>query len=306
MKDNQALGYTYHLLDVHAMINVGGNVSCNSGVVLFDNIDEPVGEPEPSRIPFDEGPIKLRLHILLLCIEGEIDYTVDLCEHVVLRKGNVAYLQPGRIVEYNHASPSLKIMLLGFSHERMLELKGLESVRPASDVIYFTPPPPLFLEMITVYRLMKRQMDDPECRSKEEIVNAYLTVSMTVVSEMLARSSDAGRLQIFGADTRQVQIYHRFIDLVRTSFLHHRDASFYADALCLSSGHLLRIVKNVSGMTVSELIREYVILEAKHMLKTGENTILQISERLNFANPSFFSRYFREATGMTPGQYRKS
>ena len=81
---------------------------------------------------------------------------------------------------------------------------------------------------------------------------------------------------------------------------------YYAKSLCLSAGHLSRIVKKQSGKTVGEWIKEYIILEAKALLKSSTDAVYQISDALNFPNTSFFCRYFKEKTGMTPIQYRNS
>ncbi|MDE5883172.1 MAG: helix-turn-helix domain-containing protein, partial [Muribaculaceae bacterium] len=93
---------------------------------------------------------------------------------------------------------------------------------------------------------------------------------------------------------------------VKKAFTSHRDVGHYASALHLSPGHLSRIVKNVSGKTVSEWIKDYVILEAKVMLRSKDLAIYEISDMLSFPNPSFFSKYFRERVGITPTQYRDS
>ncbi|MEA4905391.1 MAG: AraC family transcriptional regulator, partial [Petrimonas sp.] len=48
-----------------------------------------------------------------------------------------------------------------------------------------------------------------------------------------------------------------------------------------------------------------IIMSAKILLKSSDSTIMQISEELNFPNPSYFGRYFKKATGMTPKEYRE-
>jgi AraC-like DNA-binding protein len=65
-------------------------------------------------------------------------------------------------------------------------------------------------------------------------------------------------------------------------------------------------VKETSGQSAPEWIDQYVILEAKQMLKHSDLCIKEISDELNFANPSFFFKYFKKHTGMTPNQYRNS
>ena len=85
-----------------------------------------------------------------------------------------------------------------------------------------------------------------------------------------------------------------------------RSVSFYADKLCLTSKYLSTVIKEVTGRSVLAWINETVIAEAKILLKTSEMTVMQISEELNFPNPSFFGRFFKQYTGVTPLKYRNN
>jgi AraC-like DNA-binding protein len=51
-------------------------------------------------------------------------------------------------------------------------------------------------------------------------------------------------------------------------------------------------------------IDKQIVLEAKALRLRGGSSILEISETLNFANPSFFSKFFKRQTGMTPGEFK--
>ena len=82
--------------------------------------------------------------------------------------------------------------------------------------------------------------------------------------------------------------------------------SFYADKMFLTAKHLSTVVKEISGKTVGEWIDELVILEAKALLNSSSMNIQEIADRLNFANQSFFGKYFKHYTGMSPKEYRKS
>ena len=65
------------------------------------------------------------------------------------------------------------------------------------------------------------------------------------------------------------------------------------------------MVKGLTGKSAGAWIDDYVILEAKALLKSTTLTILQVSEALNFANQSFFGKYFKQHTGVSPTQYRR-
>ena len=106
--------------------------------------------------------------------------------------------------------------------------------------------------------------------------------------------------------TRREVLFHQFLELVNTNGLKERRMEWYAGKLCITPNHLGAVVKNASGLTVMQWLNRYTIQNAKVLLRYSELSIWEIAEKLNFANPSFFSKFFKKETGMTPGQYRKS
>ncbi|MDR2805936.1 MAG: helix-turn-helix domain-containing protein [Dysgonamonadaceae bacterium] len=83
-------------------------------------------------------------------------------------------------------------------------------------------------------------------------------------------------------------------------------AEVYASKLCLTPKYFSKIIKDNSGISASEWIDNYIILEAKALLKSTNITILQISDELNFPSQSFFGKYFKRVTGMSPKSYREN
>ena len=106
--------------------------------------------------------------------------------------------------------------------------------------------------------------------------------------------------------SRKEEIMARFILLISENFREHRQVSFYSDQMCISAKHLSSVVKELSTFTAGEWIERYVTVEAKVLLRTTDLTIQEIATRLNFTNQSFFGKYFRHQTGMSPSAYRKS
>ena len=74
----------------------------------------------------------------------------------------------------------------------------------------------------------------------------------------------------------------------------------------MCSSDLSNVIKELTGKSASQWIDDYVVLEAKTLLKSTNLTILQISEELHFANQSFFGKYFKQHTGLSPMRYRRS
>ena len=104
--------------------------------------------------------------------------------------------------------------------------------------------------------------------------------------------------------TRAQEVFNRFIQLVNDHAAHHHSLDYYADRLFITQRYLGTLVHQASGITAKEWIDRAIITEAKMALKHTDITVLQLSDQLRFPNPSFFCKYFKRLTGMTPQQYR--
>ena len=103
---------------------------------------------------------------------------------------------------------------------------------------------------------------------------------------------------------REETLFKQFINLVSEHHRKERRVDFYAEQLFLSPKHFSTVIKKVSGKTAGQWIDEYVILEAKTLLKYSAMSIQEVAYYMNFPNPSFFGKYFRHHTGMSPSEYK--
>lgn len=106
--------------------------------------------------------------------------------------------------------------------------------------------------------------------------------------------------------SNQGRMSEQFITLAQEHFREHRFLEFYAKLMDVTPKHLSRTVKKQTGYTAVEWIERFVILEAKVLLKSSNLNIQQISDELNFPSQSFFGKYFKKITGMSPKEYRNS
>ena len=103
---------------------------------------------------------------------------------------------------------------------------------------------------------------------------------------------------------REETLFKQFIKLVSENHRKERRVDFYAEQLFLSPKHFSTVIKKVSGKTAGQWIDEYVILEAKTLLKYSSMSIQEVAYYMNFPNPSFFGKYFKQHTGMSPSDYK--
>ncbi len=104
----------------------------------------------------------------------------------------------------------------------------------------------------------------------------------------------------------RVAYVHDFVKLVRAHYAMERSVAFYASKLCISPKYLSLIVKEATGRSAARWIDDFVLMEAKNMLRYSGKNIQQVAFALNFSNQSAFGKYFKHLTGMSPTEYQKS
>lgn len=72
----------------------------------------------------------------------------------------------------------------------------------------------------------------------------------------------------------------------------------------LSAGHLSRLFKKETGVSVSDYIRAKKIEKAENLLKFCDYSLIEITNYLSFSSQSHFIQLFKKFTGMTPKKYR--
>ncbi len=100
-----------------------------------------------------------------------------------------------------------------------------------------------------------------------------------------------------------------FIHKVKQIVLHYiEDENFGANELAskinLSTSQLLRRIKNITGKTTNEFIRDLRLHEAAKLIKEDKYTASEISFQVGFSSPSYFNKCFHDHFGLTPGEYK--
>ncbi len=139
-----------------------------------------------------------------------------------------------------------------------------------------------------------------ESRADSTLLIALLSVFFMELNQIFARRVVARSVKI----TRKEEMLGEFLHLLKLHYKMERSVEFYADKMCVSPKHLSSVVKQLSGHTAHEIIVHVVVMEAKRLLKTTTKTVQEISDELNFANQSFFGKFFKQHTGQSPSAYR--
>ncbi|GAB2957237.1 hypothetical protein GCM10027048_24650 [Hymenobacter coalescens] len=128
-------------------------------------------------------------------------------------------------------------------------------------------------------------------------------IRCTLLRAIVLKLADAAPATLARPD-RPSEIHTRFQELLYDNFLEKRDVRFYADALAVSENYLHRCVTSISRKPPKQHINEMVINHSKVLLQDSTKDIAQVAVELNFSDPSYFGRLFKQLTRLTPTEYR--
>jgi len=136
-----------------------------------------------------------------------------------------------------------------------------------------------------------------------EISLPNMQISSNLVQALLNKILHLSKNRRSISRTQQIAI--QFKQSVHEHYKFERAISFYAENLAVSSNYLNRCVKTVFNKSCKEIITEVAILNSQILLADFTKSISEISFQLKFEDPSYFTRLFKNFTGLTPSEYRK-
>ena len=106
-----------------------------------------------------------------------------------------------------------------------------------------------------------------------------------------------------GLDRRRLA---RVLDYIEANLEGDLTVERLASIACLSRFHFARAFKAAIGQSPHRYISGKRLARAKTLLVRGDQSLVDIALALNFSCQANFTRAFRQVTGQTPGQYRRS
>ena len=247
-------------------------------------------------------PYRLQEGRIAIITNGRARVLINLIEYI-FRPNYISLIAPGSIIQIIETSQDFDAHMMAIEHN-FLPVSGKEEFfahflqRKKNPLLPLTTTEQVQIEnFITV---MWDVLQEPVFR--KEVIQ-HLLAGLLYNIEYIAKNKGQSESSPL---THQNDIFQRFISLVNTYSKTERNVSFYADKLCLTPRYLNTVIRQASQQTVMDWINQSIILEAKVLLKHSNRLVYQISDELNFPNPSFFSKFFKRMTGMTPQEYQKN
>ena len=240
--------------------------------------------------------------VFSICTKGTARFKINMQEFSLFPNAIVTIL-PNTIVEPIQRSKDFFVETVFFSFDFIADLQ-LFSNFDVFDFIEQKPCLPITekeaIDLLRYHELIVEKHNRTEHCFRREITKCLL---FALIAEVCSLYSNKEKISI---QTQKEQLAGKFLSLLRKHHKEERQISFYAKKICLTPKYLTSTIKRITGKSVLVWIHEATIASAKVLLKSSNKTILQISEDLNFSDPSLFCRFFKKYTGMTPLQYRES
>ena len=234
---------------------------------------------------------------MIVC--GQLRGIINLQEHT-MKEGTIVFITPGTIVEPLEVSENFLLEGMGLPADQFLMAHGGRVPELFNGQVKDGRRGVTFDERTVLDRMLRLLHD---LMGEADISNEVIYSMVSTVTHYYD--------QLFGdctsvsSPSHSNEIFNRFLHLVNLYGCKEHQLAFYAEKLCITSRYLGTVVMAISGVRAKEWIDRAIISTAKVLLRHSDKQISQISEELNFPNVSFFCKYFKRMTGLTPQQYRK-
>ncbi len=242
-------------------------------------------------------------YLILLVTQGHGKHIIDFETHEV-NPFSAFFLTPGQVHSWNFTEDAKGYVIFFTSSFYMLYKRE----KHLTDFPFFRTldnPGTLQLDehkeglLITMLQEMVSENTKEEF-GRDEMLRNCLDIILTRLSRYYEQSTPLTANSAVTLQMRQLE------SLIETHFIKLKSPAEYADLMNVTPKHLNDVCKLALNKTVSDLIHERQLLEAKRLLAFTMAGIKQIADHLEFNDKSYFMRFFKKYMGVTPDQFREN
>ena len=254
-----------------------------------------------------KGELSLDGHgLIVICTEGIAQFDYD-GQQIRLHKDDLFLYMSHSVVTNFMSSLDFNCRQIWFSRGELWNINKYGEVS-LSDLPYLKRHPIMHLTEDDVkllddyFQLLCRRMRDSSPVLYSNIVRSLVSTMMLEILSMMRRQEPENTVT---TDVHRQRLANEFMRLVEQSDGRIRKVDDFANQLNITPKYLSTLLKETMNRRPSEMIHFYTLKAIEHRLRYTDMTMQEIANDLNFANPSFFGKYFKEHAGMTPLDFRK-
>lgn len=252
-------------------------------------------------------PHRFELGCFILVHSGHAHISVNLADYEVHSRGVVTVL-PRSIIRMRDWSVDFRCDLVAFSSNFVKDLTLIRSVINQMDNIGNMPVLDLSDDewVLVGHYWNMLQMIYGHTTANEMKTGAVGNLLLSFFYCICGMYYNRAFQHDEASKMRSEDLTRKFMTLVMRHCASQREVRYYAEKLCVTPQYLNAVIKDTRGETASSVIKRVTVLIIKAQLKSSTRSIQEIAGDLNFPNASFFAKFFKRETGMTPKQYRDS
>lgn len=250
------------------------------------------------------SPQKNDYYTVVLCLKGNVSVKIGY-HRFMLEAQKISILAPDIIYSIDQASPDFEAIQLCFRKSFLQKIYLRDEIIHELLETHPDYPPVFGLEasfatVLDKYKQIERELDKKSAY--------HLDMVRLMVIELLYEYNRACEYCLLGFKknmNRNYQLTYQFKRLVDAHFMEWRGISEYAVHLGITAKHLTEVIKAETGSTALQLIHERLILESQYLLKHTTHSVKECAYQLGFETASYFTRFFKNNTGISPNEYRQ-
>ena len=262
----------------------------------------------------DNQPITIDMTIVVVCLRGKLTVTIDDQPHTLTRN-QILFLQANSVITDYHLSDDFDSRALVFSLatiENSIYLR--RKIWDNISYLRLHPIVPLSDDDLRIFRhyygiaTANLQTADDNLYKQEiisHLLRSLVYEFLLLTDRLLIEGRKTAALKVERKQTTNDDLHRRFLELLAFSRGRTRKVQEFADQLCVTPDQLTAATKAISARTALDWITEATVKAITHDLLYTQKTISEISDDLDFPSLSFFGKFFKQHTGLSPRAFRE-
>ena len=245
-------------------------------------------------------------HVLvIICTAGKMQVEYD-GKCITIQEGDLFLGVPGSVLSDYMISPKFDCKLLAIKPSELMASRELHT-QVISSAFYVKTHPVVHLtetdskDVFAYYDLICSRICQKKHRYLNGEIRSIINAFLLKVVGIMDREMDIPESE---STVRGEQLVEKFVRMVNEDCGRNRLVEYYAGRLNITPKYLSTLVRNTLGRTPTDVIKAVTMKEIERRLRYSTDSIKQISIALNFPNTSFFGKYFKQHSGMTPNSFR--
>lgn len=240
-------------------------------------------------------------YFVLFIENGEGEHEIDFVKYDV-RNFSFFFVRPGQVHQLKLKKGSSGFMIQ-FTSDFYVpkDLPALNVLRKVSNKNYCQVTETGIAQICGILNSIFLEFSQKQERYTESIKSFLNILFITIARQSPSPTKIASETKLYKQERLEELQY-----LLGKYILTKKQVTDYAEMLSMTPYQLNAITKGLLKKTVSELINEHIILEAKRLLVGTVNQVNQIANELGYDDPSYFIRFFKKQTGLTPEAFRQN